>query len=88
MNDNDFAIDALNRLREETKGTTDKLGIQLADTLFNLWTKDPSFKNISSSLKNCPTFLYADMFNAMAKRMTERMTTEIIWNELDDNVSN
>lgn len=80
MNDNDFAMDALNRLRAQTKAETDKLGYQMADSIMDIWCKDPLFqKSVVPGLAQCPTFLYADIFNAMARRMTERCQSETMW---------
>lgn len=84
MNEKDFAadmaMDVLNRIRHETKPQTDKLGMQIADKIMDSWTQDPSFnETVLPALSEMPTFLYSDIFDAMAKRMTERCQTEVMW---------
>lgn len=84
MNDDDFARDALRRIRIETKANTDRLGNQMADSIIDAWTKDPIFKEtIIPAMAKCPTFLYADIFDAMAKRLTERFQSEVMWYEIE-----
>lgn len=85
MNENDFAMDALNRLRSETRDTTTRLGNQIADRIMDIWISDPNFKTeILPTFAECPAFLYADVFDAMAKRMTERCQTEGMWYKMDN----
>lgn len=85
MNENDFAMDALARLRSETQETTTRLGNQIADRIMDIWISDPAFKTeILPTFAKCPVFLYADIFDAMAKRMTERCQTEGMWYQMGD----
>lgn len=84
MNENDFANDALNKLRMQTKEATDKIGCDMADQLMNVLINEPKFKNqILPAISSCPVFLYADIFDAMAKRLTERFQSEGMWHEIE-----
>lgn len=84
MNENDFAMDAFDRIRATTRETTDALGRKMADQIMDSWVNDPTFKNdILPGIAQAPVFLYADIFDAMAKRLTERCQTEAMWYELD-----
>lgn len=84
MDNNDFARDAFERIRATTKDTTDTLGRKMADQIMDSWVNDPTFKDgVLPSLAQSPVFLYADIFDAMAKRLTERCMTEAIWYEMD-----
>lgn len=84
MNENDFAMDAFNRIRDTTKETTDALGRKMADQIVDGWVNDPTFKkDILPGIAQAPAFFYADIFDAMAKRLTERCQAEAMWYELD-----
>ncbi len=84
MNENEFANDALRRIREATKSETDRIGIQLADAIMNIWCQDPKFKEtVLPVLSKCPVFMYADIFDAMAKQLTDRFQSEAMWYEIE-----
>lgn len=86
MTEDDYARDALQRIRMQTKSATDSIGNKMADDIMNVWTQSEAFKQtIMPSMSKCPTFLYADIFDAMAKRLTERFQSELIWYSIESN---
>lgn len=85
MTEDDYARDALRCIRMQTKSATDNIGNKMADDIMNVWIQSEEFKRtIMPSMAKCPTFLYADIFDAMAKRLTERFQSEIIWYNIED----
>lgn len=83
-NDNQYANDLLRHVRNMTKPETDRIGIVIADTIFDAWVHNPEFKEkVLSQVKKTPSFLYADIFDAMGKRLADRLTSESIWDELN-----
>lgn len=89
MTEDEFASDALQRMREQTKAQTDEIGVKMADAIMNVWTSDTTFKEtVMPTLSKCPAFLYADIFDAMAERLTERFQSEILWYQIEGDSGN
>lgn len=82
--DNQYANDLLQHIRIMTKSETDRIGNVIGDAIFDAWLHNPEFKEkVLSQVKKTPTFLYADIFDAMGKRLVDRLTSESIWDELN-----
>ena len=85
MTEDDYAKDVLQHIRMQTKSWTDNIGSKMADDIMTVWTQDEDFKQtIIPAMAKYPAFLYADIFDAMGKRLTERFQSEIIWYTIED----
>lgn len=78
-NDDRFGADLLRQMRAMTKDMTDTVGIQIADSIFGAVMKDKTAftEGILKPCATMPAYLIYDIFDAVGKRLADRIETEI-----------